>query len=167
MPAIHAGELPPPALLARYGATGYADCYWTDVPARVSQAQYIEAFYTTPLFRIERLILRWFVARPSTDAQARQLARGERADFAAWTVEARTADQLLLCDFLGRTRSWLMSAPQGQGTRLYFGSAVVPRGTTPSGKPAMGVSFDLLLGFHQLYSRALLGAASGRLSVRR
>jgi hypothetical protein len=83
------------------------------VPHRVTQARYVEAFYTTPLFKVERLLLAWFAARPSTDAEAQRLAAGEIATFAAWSVEAREADQLLLCDFKGRTRSWLMSTPGG------------------------------------------------------
>ena len=69
------------------------------------------AFYTTWLFRLERWILRLAVARPSTDEEAHQLARGEREAFAAWSVEARAPDQLLMCDFTGRTRSWLMVVP--------------------------------------------------------
>src|SRR5690606_27974393 len=105
-----------------------------DTPRAVSQAAYVHAFYTTPLFRAERLVLQWLASRPSTDLQARQLASGATEDFAAWCVEARTERQLLLRDVTGRTRSWLMAAPRGGnddgdgrgGTRLYFGSAIVP-----------------------------------------
>jgi hypothetical protein len=72
-------------------------------------------------------------------------------------------DQLLLCDFQGRTRSWLMSAPDSTGpspaTTLNFGSAVVPQ--KPHGP--MGPAFRALLGFHHLYSRALLRSAVMRL----
>jgi hypothetical protein len=35
------------------------------------------------------------------------------------------------------------------------------------GRPRMGAVFRLLLGFHKLYSRALLGAASRRLRAAR
>jgi hypothetical protein len=71
----------------------------------------------------------------------------------------------LLCDFLGRTRSWLMSGA-GDGdssTRLYFGSAVVPNGVDESGKKHFGFGFHALMGFHKLYSRALLRSAASRL----
>jgi hypothetical protein len=40
---------------------------------------------------------------------------GELAKFSAWRVEASAPNQLLLCDFMGRTRSWLMSANLGDG----------------------------------------------------
>ena len=86
-------------------------------------------------------------------------------DRAAWTVEARGTDQLLLCDFQGRTRSWLMVTPgeHGHSTRLYFGSAVVARVDRRTGRSRMGWGFHALLGFHRLYSRALLRAAQRRL----
>jgi hypothetical protein len=91
--------LPANALLVRYAPEGgYADSFVTDVPFPVSHADYVEAFYTTWLFKLERLVL-LLVAKPSTDAHARQLARGERTMFAAWSVEARAPDQLLVCDF--------------------------------------------------------------------
>jgi hypothetical protein len=168
MPSIRSAELPPEALLRKYlTGGGYADCYVTEVPQRVSHAEYVEAFYTTALFKIERLLLAWLVARPATDAQAAALANGTLDRIAAWGVEGRSADQLLLADFQGRTRSWLMVAPgasqDGNSTRLYFGSAVVPR-VGRSGRREMGSVFRLLLGFHQLYSRALLRAATARLA---
>lgn len=118
------------------------------------------------MFKLERLILKWLVKRPSTDAEVRQLAEGTRDDFAAWTVEARTADQLLLGDFAGRTKSWLMVvAMAGHGNRitlLYFGSAVVPARESSGG--GLGFLFTALLGFHKLYSRILLRSAAARLS---
>jgi len=167
MPQITACDLPEGALLARYRASGaYTDCYATSVPHRVAHARYVEAFYTTPLFKVERLLLKWFAGRPSTDAEAERLAAGDIATFAAWRVEARQDDQLLLCDVTGRTRSWLMSAPDPTGpspaTTLYFGSAVVPQ--KPHGP--MGPAFRALLGFHHLYSRALLRSAVMRLGTK-
>src|SRR4051812_28810807 len=102
----------------------------TATSPRCLDAEFVEAFYTTAVFKLERLLLRVFAARPSTDGQAGKLARGELSSFAAWSVEGRAPDQLLLSDFSGRTRSWLMvSASDEPGlacTRLYFGSAVVP-----------------------------------------
>ena len=162
---IRREELPPAALLARYRRDGtYTDCYVTEVDARVSHADYVEAFYTTALFKAERLLLALLVARPSTDAQARQLARGQLEGFAAWSVEARAEDQLLMCDFQGRTRSWLMTEAADPGrTRLYFGSAVVPVVDRRSGESRLGATYSSLLGFHKLYSRALLRAAARRL----
>lgn len=169
MASIQACELPDGALLRRYlGAGGYADCYVTEVARPVSQPEFVEAFYTTAVFKLERLLLAWFVARPSTDSQAAQLAGGQLGSFAAWSVEAREPGQLLLSDFQGRTRSWLMSVPASNGrtTRLFFGSAVVPMVDRRSGTARMGATFRALLGFHKLYSRVLLRAAVARLARR-
>ncbi|MEO8390982.1 MAG: hypothetical protein ABI893_04600 [Polaromonas sp.] len=172
MPSIHPSELPPGALLSKYQKGGaYADCYATEIARHVSQTEYVQAFYTTPLFKLERLLLAWLLSKPSTDAQAGQLASGMLDSFAAWSVEERREDQLLMCDFLGRTRSWLMvvAAQSGGagGTRLYFGSAVVPSPGAKLGIRTPGLTFRLLLGFHKLYSRALLAAVKSRLMRQR
>ena len=161
--AVRSAALPDHALLQAFAAAGdYADCFATDLPRTVSHAQYVEAFYTTWLFRLERWILKWAIARPSTDDEARQLAAGAVERFSAWRVEGRAADQLLMRDeFTKRTLSWLMAEPLPQGgTRLYFGSAVVRKRDG-----GMGGSFGVLLGFHKLYSRLLLGAARRRLEA--
>jgi len=167
---IDACDLPAASLLGRYrGDGGYADCYVTELPWPISQAEYVQAFYSTRLFKVERLLIRLFLSRPSTDAEAGRLARGELDTFAAWSVEGRTADQLLLADLGGHTRSWLMAEPSGRagstGTRLHFGSAVVPaRRARSDGRPGLGALFSALLGFHKVYSRLLLRSARARLS---
>jgi hypothetical protein len=135
----------------------------TDISMPATQVQFVTAFYTTSLFKLERFILTWTVSKPSTDAQVQQLADGLLNTFAAWTVEARSEDQLLMCDYQSRTRSWLMVLPVQTGTRLYFGSAVVPRVHARTGKATLGLILQLLLGFHRLYSVALLSAARLRL----
>ncbi len=167
--SIQSPPLPDNALLAAYSRDGgYTDCYSVDVPGTISQEQYVAAFYTTAVFKLERLILRLAVSKPSTDTQARQLAAGSINHFAAWRVEQRNDNQLLMCDFVGRTRSWLMTLPlpaqHGGGTRLYFGSAVVPARAGASG---LGFTFTALLGFHKLYSQTLLHAARKRLHTSR
>lgn len=161
-------ELPPTALLRRYRDAGaYTDCYTTQIDASVSHSEYVEAFYTTFVFKLERFLLKWLVSKPSTDAEAARLARSEIDSFAAWTVEGRAPDQVLMADYMGRTKSWLMVAPSGDSrTRLYFGSAVVPaRGK--AGKRELGFSFGALLGFHRVYSHVLLGAAAEKLTKER
>lgn len=170
MLSVQSCPLPDGALLARYRREGaFTDCYATDMAGSVSHAQYVAAFYTTPVFRLERLILKWAVSRPSTDAEAGQLAAGEIDQFAAWHVEARSPHQLLLADLRGRTRSWLMVARldggNASGTRLYFGSAIVPVKKAGAGKPALGPAFQALLGFHRIYSQVLLSAVRSRLSA--
>ena len=167
MPNIQTDELPDEAFLVRYRAAGgYTDCYVTELPFEVSFRHYVEGFYTTWLFKLERWVLSWLARRPSSDTQARELAMGLREDFAAWHVEQRGDEQLLMCDFQGNTRSWLMCLPLGHGraTRLYFGSAIVPKTDSGSGEKRLGALFRLLLGFHKFYSRALLRAAVSRLS---
>jgi hypothetical protein len=166
--AIHACLLPDDALLGIYQANGaYTDCFATDVAGAISHEQFVAAFYTTFVFKLERLILKWAVSRPSTDAQAKQLASGSINAFAAWDVERRCPDQLLLSDMHGRTKSWLMVAPidGGKGTRLYFGSAVVPAINRKTGKSELGTEFRALLGFHKIYSMVLLHAAKARLKA--
>ncbi len=157
MPDVEIRELPQNALLRIYSGE-YTDCYSTDIPHRVSHADFVAAFYNTRLFRLERIVLR-LIGKPSTDAEARELAEGKRQSFAAWTVERRAMDQLLLCDFQGKTRSWLMIEPQEPGTRLYFGSAVMKRIDSGKGEKSMSGGFRAMLGFHKQYSRGLLSAA--------
>ncbi len=169
MNTIQSGDLPKQALLAKYQADGaFTDCYFIDFPQAVSHAEFVAAFYTTPLFKVERCILALLARKPSSDLDVQRLASGEGNRFAAWQVEDRTPNQLLLCDFMGRTRSWLMTvAPEGGtpgATRLFFGSAVIPRRDLASGRVSLGWGFHALLGFHRAYSRALLRAACARLS---
>lgn len=148
--------IPANTMLEKYSsATGaYTDCYRTEIPRLISFPEFVFAFYTTPLFKLERLIL-LIVSKPSTDAQARQVADGKIGKFAAWTVEARTENELLMCDFLSRTRSWFMTKSDGTKTQLYFGSAVVPKAEQTS----LGLEFRAVLGFHKIYSVLLLWSA--------
>ena len=164
--------MPDEALLGSYTRNGaFTDCYATEIPGVVPHAQYVQAFYTTWVFRLERVILKWAVSRPSTDDQARQLAEGSIDHFSAWQVESRSDNQLLMADFRGRTRSWFMVAPVtvggNAGTRLYFGSAVVPVTDLKTGLASLGFVFSALMGFHKLYSHVLLYAAKSRLKTLR
>ena len=160
---IQTCALPVQALLRRYsGGGGYTDCFAIETGARISLARYVEAFYTTWLFKLERLVL-WLAKRPSSDLQAVELAAGRGYVFAAWELESRAADQLLMRDITGRTRSWFMVVSGAGGTRLYFGSAVTAERYGTTGPATIGPMFRALVGFHQLYSRALLAAARGRL----
>lgn len=169
--SIRKCPVPTNTMLERYVGNGaYADCYLTGVPVKVSFPEFIFAFYTTPLFRLERLILTWLVSRPSKDQEVRQLADGEAKRFAAWDVENRSENEMLLCDFVGRTRSWLMTVPiktaNGDGTQLYFGSAVVPRRNPKTGELTLGFRYQALLGFHKVYSVLLLYSAVLRIQHR-
>ena len=169
MTSVHSCEVPPNSLLGKYrDGIGFADCYFTEVAGTVPQAAFVEAFYTSSLFKLERTILTHLASRPATDADARLLATGAADRFSAWRVEGQSCSELLLADFTGRTRSWLMASSvtgssRAAGTRLYFGSAVVPRRANDrTRKRGMGWLFHALLGFHKLYSRLLLRAATRR-----
>lgn len=159
---VEARELPADALLQIYGQRGgYTDAYCTGADVQISLDRYVAVFYCTPLFRIERGLLGILLRRGASNLDAVALGAGRVDQFAAWRVEARDSEQLLLCDYSGRTRSWLWAEPiTGGGTRLWFGSAVVPRLDPNTGQWSMGLAFRLLLGFHRLYSRALLASAA-------
>ena len=163
MGSIQHCALPAGALLEKYARSGaYTDCYSIELTRPVTQGEFIEAFYTTAVFRIERWLLAKLLSRPSTDMDVRQLAMGKASRFAVWSVERGEHDQVLLA--AGRTRSWLMARcdeSTGSTTRLYFGSAVVPE--VRDAVPRMGLLFKPLLGFHKMYSRALLAAAHRKL----
>jgi hypothetical protein len=153
-------SVPDASFLGAYTRRGaYTDCYTVTVPGAVTLPEFVFAFYTTRLFKLERWLLAKALRLPSTDAQARELADGTATRFAAWRVEQRAADEILLD--AGQTRSWLNVEPRAGGapaTTLRFGSAVVP--ARPGGR--LGLAFHALLGFHRLYSRLLLRAACRR-----
>jgi hypothetical protein len=149
----------------------YGDCFSVRVDGVVSLKDFVFAFYTSPLFRIERWMLRALIGAPSTDTGARAIADGSAASFAVWYAADRTATQLLMCDRYERTRSWFrVLAQDGGGTLLQFGSAVAAvaagrdEGTVPAGRSK---GFRLLLRFHVLYSRLLLNAAGKSLNKAR
>ncbi len=174
---ITTGPLPDDALLQKYRlapsavtASTYTDCYQTRIAGQVQLSDYVYAFYTSRLFRLERWVLRYLVQKPSTDEEARELVDGRIGNFAAWSVEARTSTQLLMCDFQGRTRSWFMVAAVSErdrpATMLRFGSAVVPAARKDGGEKRPGIAYRALLPFHRLYSRLLLRGALSRLRCR-
>ena len=159
---ISAPALPDDALLRRYvdGAGNYTDCYSVTVPDMVDLPRFVEAFYTAPLFRCERIILKFAVRRPSTDEDAADVAQGRTTKFAAWDVEDRSADQLLMCDMASKTRSWFKTRDVADGTQLYFGSAVIADPKTAK----QVFLFHALAPVHKLYARALLRGAVRRLN---
>lgn len=170
MPAAVPTELPEATLLAQLRSAGsYTDCFSLALPLAVTQAAFVEAFYTTSLFKAERLVLRLFSGKKSTDRHAFELARGTGTSFAVWSVTQRTENELLLTDQTGRTSSWLMARPEVYGgrpsTRLFFGSAIKPkRNPSPGEEPRFSGLFHALLGLHNLYSRKLLEAAASRIT---
>ena len=145
----------------------FTDCFTTVIPTAVALPQFIEAFYTTPLFKAERLVLRLLLRQRTTDRQAHELANGTRTTFAVWRVAERTTDEILLSDESGRTSSWLMIREEASGpiraTCLLFGSAIKPTAQSASGTPQLSPMFRAILGLHTVYSIKLLQAAARRL----
>lgn len=155
--------LPSGTLLQEFVDRGeYTDCFAVHVPGVVAFSEYVQSFYTTRLFKAERLILKWLVSRPSTDEEAKKVSRNEIHSFAAWNEHSRSDNQLIMMDLRQQTCSWFMLVPKTNGSQLYFGSAVMRNQETSSGKE-MKWTYRCLMGFHRLYSRALLSAAASRL----
>jgi len=162
MLSAQVSALPAGSFLQPYSRSGeYTDCYSVALDFDVTLSEFMEAFYTTGVFKSERYILAKVMNLPSTDEEAHAVAQGSAHQFAAWMVEKRDSIQAILA--AGRTRSWFMvqsAASSGSGhTVLYFGSAIVS-----NGQGRMGWQFRLLLSFHKLYSRILLSATARRLA---
>ena len=105
---------------------GQGDCFCATVPASVPLSEFVFAFYTSPVFRIERGILAIILGARSTETQARAVADGSRDSFAVWRMGARTGTQLVMCDRYGKTRSWFRVVPaETGGTLLQFGSCLL------------------------------------------
>ncbi|WP_298256479.1 hypothetical protein [uncultured Litoreibacter sp.] len=162
MLAISDHVLPEDALLQRYndGSGHYTDCFTTHISRRTTLPEFVEAFYTAPLFRAERVVLRYIAKRPSTDQDASDVAHARATKFAVWEVEDRSASQLLMCDVSGKTRSWFMTRDTEHGTQLFFGSAVTANPTTGT----VGVLIKATAWLHVIYSRALLKGAVKRIN---
>lgn len=161
-------------MLAAYAAAptagtvpNYCDCFSTRIKASVSLQDFLYAFYMSPAFSIERMLLALTMRVPSADEDARALAKGESDRFCAWRVENRRDGEILLRFPASNTASFLMvrSCPNEgpDGTELLFGSVVLPK--TPDTR--FGFFFHALSGFHRLYSVILLNSATKRLLLRR
>ena len=167
MPKVFTTELPKSALSSSYQAQGaFVDCYYLDIDQDIGLGKYIQAFYTTPLFKLERSLLSLATFKRAGDDDALELSLGKSDRYSIWTVEEREKNQILMREFTGNTRSWFMVKKANGSetkTRLYFGSVVVPKGKTKNGQASFGGLFHLLGSFHQIYSKALLSAAYKRL----
>ena len=162
--SVSATELPSDSIAKPYADQGrYVDCFSVTVDAKLSFNRYLVGFYTSRVFKLERLVLKYVVSKPSTDQQALELASGQRDTFAAWSQEARSDRQIIMCDYQQLTRSWLMLEPDGESTTLYFGTIIVPKGRAETRGDQMGLIFKLTLWGHLLYSCILLRSAVSNL----
>lgn len=137
---------------------GFADSFVTRVPGTVPLPVYVEAFYTSRLFRAERVLL-GLAGHPSTDTEARAVAEGSADRIAVWGHPVRRGDELLMPQLSGATASWFMTRSVGTETELCFGTIVRPG---KSGAKRMPWVYRALSGFHRLYSRLLLASAARR-----
>ncbi len=162
MANVEARDLPQDSLLALHrGLECHRDAYAAVVPGEVSLGEFITAFYSSIQFMPERKLL-GLIGRGASRTDIGALADGRADSFAAWDVEARAENEILLRDFQDHTCSWLMveflpsssEAVGQQETRLWFGSGVR--------NPDRG-AVSLLMPFHHWYSRVLLGGAVRRL----
>ncbi len=167
MPKVIASELPSHALSTSYKEQGaFVDCYYIDITKDISLDKYIQAFYTTAIFKLERSLLSLATFKCTKDDEAIELSLEKSDSYSIWTVEGRQSNQIMLRDFTGNTRSWLMVEKLNENemsTRLYFGSVVVPKNITENKQASFGVLFHLFGKFHEIYSRALLNAAFRKL----
>lgn len=162
MNGVTNSSLPKTAFLQRYrdDEKNYTDCYSLYYSKTISMEAFVEAFYTGRAFKLERWLIATFTGHRSSQEQLNDLLSGRSNGFSAWTLEDRSENQLLMCDFQKRTRSWFMVEPEGDGTRLYFGSAVVPaRYWNSIAEKFASLVFKILMPFHWAYSRILLGGA--------
>ena len=160
-----ATQIPQECLLRAYELTDgcYTDCYQIDVDGPPDFQRYIRLFFDTWIFRLERRILALSGQKFATTEDVEALACGEIDRFAAWRVEKRTANELLMTAQKGRIRTWLYLPADRNDldkTRLMFGSAVLPVETGDASKKRLGWVIRFLLPFHRFYSRLLLKAAA-------
>lgn len=103
--SVHTAELPAGALLQSCREAGaYADCYVCEVKGLVTHAAFVEAFYTTRLFKLERFILCWLArvrratSTPGGWPRARRTAiqpgawKGDQAASFCWRTSPAAPD---------------------------------------------------------------------------
>lgn len=166
--SIEKSAVPANSLLASYTGNGYTDSYRTELTGHISMEDYVYKFYTSSLFKLERFILTWSVRKPSTDTQAKEISEGNTNKFAAWTLEDRRENELLMRDMADHTRSWFMvnhlGTKESPKTQLYFGTGISPSPRRKNEKPSIGFFFNVLLPFHKVYSVLLLYFAKRQLT---
>lgn len=152
----------PPAtsfLVQQAGPGDHLDCFQVTLERPVDLPAFLFAFYTSPLFRMERFVLSAKLRRWIGVAEAQALAGGAK-DYAIWQVLDRDPGQILLGDTLWGTRSWLSVVPDGDGTVLRFGSRV------PAKNGVLHPLARASLPLHVIYARGLLRSAARRLDKR-
>lgn len=167
--AITQGPIPDKALIETYARIkgGHTDCYYVDVPRYVTLSEFIQTFFSSPVFRLERLLLNMSPTGRSTDQDIANLASGTGNTMAVWKVDAREENQLIMSAGNGPIRTWLKvdtDYPETGKTRLFFGSALAPTRNKNGEQRKLSWVFKVSLGFHGFYSQLLLSLAARRLT---
>ena len=167
MTRITAPPLPPQSLLARKrGPECYRDAFRASVAGEVSLGELVTAFFSSRAFLAERMALH-LIGRGADHADIAALAAGRTERFAAWQMEAREENELLMHDFLDQTCCWLAVSTRGPDGALDGPLPVPERGRTfiwfgTGVREVGGPIMRNLQGAHRFYARQLLaGAARG------
>lgn len=152
--------IPPDCLLKTYDDIphAYADAYQTQIQGKIKLSDFIIAFFDSPIFKAERVLITLTTISPTFKKDVLDLAEGNTNKFAMWELEQRGENELLLKVRQGRIRTWLAVIPQAHSTKLLFGSAVLPK----SENGDIGWIFRKLTVFHEIYSKILLKSAAKR-----
>ncbi len=136
------------------------DAFRCKVDFSVNLEHFIQAFFDSSVFRLERLLIQILTRKQADLTQVKKLASGTDKTFAVWQVAQRSNFEILMKVGTGPIRSWLAAYPdQDGGTSLYFGSAVLPTKGDKNGNQQVGFLFQATVWFHEFYSRLLLKSA--------
>ncbi len=137
----------------------YADCFEAkvtcDVPADDAFERFVFLFFDSPVFRLERAVLRLSGKAPKERNNPLALAQGDTDVFAVWRVHQRTETEILMAVPETPVRTWLSLEKDGGTAELRFGSAIL----SEEGKDVPHWIFPVTLRAHLVYSRLLLRAA--------
>ncbi|MEM8591143.1 MAG: hypothetical protein AAGF13_01325 [Pseudomonadota bacterium] len=143
-------------LISRYATRpgAYADFYEVSVDGEPDLERFLRTFFDTWVFRLERRVLRLLKYERTDRADVLAIAAGKSDSFAAWEVEERREREVIFVFAPPMGRTWLGVSDAG-GTKLQFGSALIPR----EGE-RLPWYVRATIPFHRLYSRTLLSAAA-------
>lgn len=144
----------------------HSDAFKATVNFPVKIEDLVSAFFTSAAFLPERILIKLFTRKDASLEQATKLASGSSDKFALWRTEQRSETEILLAVGSGPIKSWFLIRPEpGNQTTLFFGSAVLPQGTSKDGIPEVSFTIKTLEGFHNFYSRFLLKSALKKLNA--
>ncbi len=161
---IRKTTLPAHAMLSRYadGTASYTDCFAYDYAGPVDLENFLNAFFNSWVFRLERFILKAAARVTISDEDTANFAAARSDRMGLWTAQDRDESQVLTIVGQGPIHSWWMVEPKGERTRLYFGSAIRPM-TAKDGSQRMNPAAKYGGLPHRIYARILLAVAARKL----